>query len=261
MSLSHETFPPQLVVFTLVLVRVSVLVMIAPVFGSAAVPARVRSLMALAFAAMITPIELERSTLAITSLTNWLMLAGAEALIGLALGIGVLVLFAGIQVSGQVLSQMSGLQLADVYDPSFDGQTSVLSQFLFYISLAVFVAIGGHRMVLEGLLDTFVWAPAGNGSFQRPPLEAMTSLLTQSFALGCRAAAPALVSVLLATLVLGLIGRTMPQLNLLALGFGFNVLVMLTVVGISLGAGAWAFQDQLAPMLQTALSALRPSAS
>jgi len=89
--------------------------------------------------------------------------------------------------------------------------------------------------------------------------EAMTSLLTQSFVLGVRAAAPAMVALLLATLVLGLVSRTLPQLNVMALGFGFNVLATLGALSISLGAAAWAFQDQVEPVLETVLDALKPN--
>jgi len=61
----------------------------------------------------------------------------------------------------------------------------------------------------------------------------------------------------LATLVLGLISRTLPQLNLMVLGFGFNALASMAALGISLGAAVWIFQDQLEPFLDTALRALR----
>jgi flagellar biosynthesis protein FliR len=133
----------------------------------------------------------------------------------------------------------------------------VLSQLMFYVTLAVFVAIGGHRTVMEALLDTFVWLPAGRGEFSRSATEAMTSLLIQSFILGVRAAAPAMLALLLSTLILGLVSRALPQLNLLVLGFGFQVLVALGVVGLSLGTAAWIFSEQLEATLQTIGGALR----
>ena len=72
-------------------------------------------------------------------------------------------------------------------------------------------------------------------------------------------AAPAMVALLLATLILGLVSRTLPQLNVMALGFGLNALVTLAAIGVSLGGAAWVFQDQLEPMLHTVLNALQPS--
>ncbi|HEV3136723.1 MAG TPA: flagellar biosynthetic protein FliR [Pirellulales bacterium] len=247
----------QFLTFTLVFVRIGALVAIAPVFGSSDVPVRMRALMALALAALIAPLQFGRVTGYPDTLVGYLVLVGAEALIGLTLGLGIMVLFSGMQVAGQVISQMSGMQLADVFNPSFNENVPVFSQLLFHVSVAVFVIIGGHRKVMEALLDTFVWLPAGQGGFSRSVVEAMTSLLAQSFLLGVRAAAPAMVALLLATLVLGLLSRTLPQLNVMALGFGFNALVTLGALSISLGAAAWIFQDEIAPVLATLVAALK----
>jgi flagellar biosynthetic protein FliR len=255
---STELSIHQFLTFTLVLVRVSTLVMVAPIFGTSDVPARVRGLLAVALALLIVPLELAKTTPQPDTLVGYLLLVGSEALIGLTLGLGVLVLFSGMHVAGQVISQMSGMQLADIFNPGLDASVPIFSQLLYYVALAVFVLIGGHRRVMEALLDTYVWLPAGQGGFSRSIVEAMTALLSQSFVLGVRAAAPAMVALLLATLILGLAGRTLPQLNVLALGFGFNSLTTLVMLSISLGAAAWIFQEQVDPVLATVLQALAP---
>jgi flagellar biosynthetic protein FliR len=247
----------QFVTFTLVFVRIAALMAIAPVFGLSDVPGRVRAIVALALALLIVPLQIDKGAPCPESLIGYLVLVGAEALIGVTLGLGVLVLFSGIRVAGQVISQMSGMQLADVFNPGFDENVPIFSQLLFYVSLAVFVMIGGHRKVMEALLDTFVWMPAGQGDMSRSVVQAMTSLLTQSFVLGVRAAAPTMVALLLATFLLGLLSRTLPQLNVMALGFGFNALVTLGALSLSVGAAAWAFQDEIEPALATIVAALR----
>ena len=259
------TFLPELhvadvLLFLLVLARIGTLVAIAPVFGSAAVPLRLRAALALALALLVVPLELAKAPSLPDSWSAYLVVAGAEALVGLVLGLGVLVLFSAVQVSGRLISQMSGMQLAEVFDPGFETSVPVFSQLMFYVTLAVFVSMGGHRHVLEALLDTFVWLPVGQGEFSQSITAAMTSVLTQSFVLGIRAAAPAMVALLLATLILGLAGRTLPQLNVMSLGFGASAAVALVVLGVSLGAGAWAFPDQLEPALETVLDAMGPPA-
>jgi len=252
-----EFYAHQVIIFTLVLVRVSALVMVAPIFGSSEVPTRIRGLLAVALALMIVPLELQKETSTPENVVDYLVLVGAETLVGLTLGLGILVLFSGVQVAGQVISQMSGLQLADVFNPGFDSDVPVFSQLLYYVAMAVFVIIGGHRKVMEALLDTFVWLPAGAGGFSRSITDAMTGLLAQSFELGVRAAAPAMVALLLATLVLGLISRTLPQLNVMNIGFGINTGVTLGTLCISLGAGAWIFADRLEGAIELLLAALR----
>ena len=91
----------------------------------------------------------------------------------------------------------------------------------------------------------------------RPALgETVATLMGESFALGIRAAAPAMVALLLATLVLGLIGRTLPQLNILVLGFGVNTLVTIAALLVSVGAVAVLFQEYFDPAVKTLLSGL-----
>ena len=81
-----------------------------------------------------------------------------------------------------------------------------------------------------------------------------------SFSLGVRVAAPVVTSLLLATLILGLIGRTLPQLNIFALGFGLNALLAFAALALTFGAAAWAFQDQIEPAMKTIFDALQNAA-
>ena len=166
MPMPHPLEEQQFATFLLVLVRVARWCWCAPIFGPAEVPPRLRGLLAMALALLIAPIELHKRLAVAETLPAYAVQIGAEALVGLSLGLGILVLFSGMRLAGQVISQMSGLQLADVFDPGFDASVPVVSQLLFYVTLAVFVTTGGHRMVMEGLLDTFVWLPAGEAHFR-----------------------------------------------------------------------------------------------
>lgn len=247
----------QLLVFLLVLTRVSGVVMTAPLVSSQTAPMRVRALLAIALALLVTPLvgdvyfRQEPQTI-----IDLVVLAGGEVVIGLSLGLGITILFTGLQVTGQIAGQMSGMQLADIFDPGYDTSMPLFAKLLDLVTMAVFLAIGGHRQVLQALLDTFTWMPPGEAQFSEGLLELMVNLTTQSFVLGMRAAAPVMVALLLAILVLGLISRTLPQLNIMAVGFNFNTLVMLATLAISMGAIAWVFQDQAALAMETIREAL-----
>ncbi len=82
--------------------------------------------------------------------------------------------------------------------------------------------------------------------------------MAHSFILGLRAAAPAVVALVLATLAMALVARALPQGNTLGLGFGVNALAAMVAVGVSLGAACWLFQDQLDVVLETAQAAVKP---
>lgn len=233
----------RFMLFTLVLARTSALVMTAPLFGSLALPRQVRALLAVMLTLLVLPVQLNASLLPVTNIIDYARLLVNEVLVGLLLGLGITILLSGIQVAGQVVSQMSGLSLADIFSPGFDEDVSIFSQLFYFLTLAVFVAVGGHRIVIGALLETFAWSPPGQAALGGSFVEVLTNVATLSFALGIRAAAPLLAALLLSTLVLGLISRTLPQINILAVGFGFNSLLALGMLFLSLGAVAWAFQE------------------
>ena len=256
MSFVTHLLTPLLVTFIFVLTRVSGLVMTAPIFGTNDIPVRVRAFLAIALALLVTPLQVNHSPAMPATIIDLSIVMAAELIVGLVLGLGITLLFSGIQIAGQIISQIAGVQLADVINPTFDASVPVFSQMLFYVALAVFVVTGGHRQVMEALLDTFASMPPGKVIVSDTLVEAFTTLLTQSFILGIRAAAPTMTALLLATLVLALLSRTLPQLNLMAVGFGFSSLVTFGTLSVTLGIAAWAFQEQTEPALELLMNAL-----
>ncbi len=241
-----------LLLFVLVLSRVSGLMALAPVFGSQDVPLRVRGFLAVFLALVISPLKWQATFAAPRSLLDLALLLAEEACIGLMLGAGILILFAGIQVAGQVIGQMSGMALADVFNPALDSNLPLFSHLLFYLTLALFVITNGHLQVLAALLDMYEVLPLAGGvlfaSFGQI-VSTLTHVLSESFVLGIRASAPVMVALLLATLVMGLISRTLPSLNIMAFGFGLSTIVTLVSLSLSLGGVAWVFQDALPEVL------------
>ena len=194
----------KFILFTLVFARVAGLTMTAPIYGTNDVPLRVRALLAAALAAADRAVAMARHGRRIraTSSTT-LVLLGSEALIGACLGLGVLILIHGMTLAGELIGQASGLSLADVFDPALDENVPLFSRLMFLVTVAVFLCLGGHRMVMAGLLDTFQTIPPGSGQFPSSLADGFVTLVSQSFSLGIRAAAPAVTALLLATLILG----------------------------------------------------------
>jgi flagellar biosynthesis protein FliR len=246
----------KFLLFTLVLARVSGLTMTAPIYGTKDVPFQVRGLLAVALALLLAPSQWHVDVAYPGTTLNYLVFVGAELLIGLSLGLGIVILFSGVQLAGQLVGRIGGMMLADVFDPATETEVPMFSRLLFLVTLAVFVCIGGHRMVMAGLLDTFQTIPPGSAQVPVSVADAFVTLAAQSFDLGLRAAVPVVTALLLSTLVLGLISRTLPQLNILMVGFGLNALLTFAIFSLTIGVSAWVFQDQVEPALDTVLQEL-----
>jgi flagellar biosynthetic protein FliR len=246
----------KFILLTLILTRVSGLLMTAPVYGTPDIPLQVRALFAFALSLLVVPSQWGVSVPDPGNLAQYMLLVGSELVIGLALGLGITILLSGIELAGHLIDQVSGMMIAEVFDPVQNNNTSIVSRLLFLVTVSIYVAIGGHRLAMAGLLDTFQAIPPGSAAMPANLADTLVTLLSHSFTLGIRAAAPVLASLLLANLVLGLITRALPQLNLFVLGFGLNVFLALGVLGISIGAAAWIFADQIEPTIGAMLDAV-----
>ena len=251
----------QFATFVLVLARVGALVMSAPVLGVKAAPVRVRAFLAVGLTLLVTPLQGASTSVETHNMAVLGRQVLSETLVGLLLGLGIMIFFSGIQLAGQVVSQLGGTALAETFDATMDLNTPVIAQLFYFLTLAMFVLVGGHRMLIEALLETYVWLPPGQGQFGAGYVATLTAVLGQSFLLGVRAVAPAMIALCLSTLILGLVGRTLPQINILVVGFGVNALLTLASLFVSIGAVAWAFPERVDAVIEQLQAALRQSIS
>jgi flagellar biosynthesis protein FliR len=248
----------QFILFTLVLARLAGLTATAPAYGASEIPLRIRALLALTLGLLILPTQWHTAVEYPENVMLYLVMVGCEAAIGACLGLGVLIVMHGMTLAGEMVGHACGLTMAEVLDPSLDESVPLFSRLLFLVSLTVFLCLGGHRMVMAGLLETFQTIPAGKGTLPDSLADGLVTLTSQSFVLGVRAAAPVVTALLLATLLLGLLGRTLPQLNVLSVGFGLSAMLAFAGLALTFGTAVWAFADQIQPSLQTVLNALTP---
>ena len=235
----------RVLVFTLVLTRVSGIVIMAPVFGGSTIPMQFRALLAFTLAVLIMPTQWTVEVGDPLTISAYAILLAAELGIGLALGLGINIFFTGVSIAGELIGQLGGLYAAHILDPSTDDQVPLLSPMLHYLALAVFASFGGLRILMSALLDTFETLPIGECNMNTTIAYSLVTILSASFGLALRMAAPVIVAVLISLLVMGLLSKTLPQLNLMAVGFGINSMAMLLVLGFSVSAGIWCFQENV----------------
>jgi flagellar biosynthetic protein FliR len=228
------TFPiPDPIPLLLVLARIGGLVVSAPMFGHLLVPPRVRAALAIALAAVLTPV-----VPAPAALPQDLWALGAavatESLLGALIGIVAQFVFAGVQLGGQLAGMQMGFGLANLIDPQSQSQITIIAQWEALLALLVFLAVDAHHLMLRALLESFRIAPPGGIGVGGLGLRGTIALAGDMFVVGVRVAAPVLVSLLLTNAALGVLSRTIPQVNVFVVGFPLNVGVGLVMIGASL---------------------------
>jgi flagellar biosynthetic protein FliR len=221
--------------FVLVLARVSGLLVVAPILGSSIVPVRVRAFFALVVSLMLFPSILPTIGSELTLSAALLGLAG-ELMIGIVLGLGVSMLFVAMELAGLMISQQAGLALAEVIDPVLQTQGTPLGRIYFICAIFIFLIVGGLRAMVQALLDSFATLPLLSFAPGQSVVSVLVGLLTGMMIVALRLAGPALTALLLTSVAMGFISRTMPQLNILAVGFSIRIGVAFTIVAATVGA-------------------------
>jgi flagellar biosynthetic protein FliR len=231
----------KLPVFALVAARLAGLLMWQPVLGAMAIPARLRALLILGLAAMITPLVHLPADAPDTPL-GVLLALGGEVLLGGLLGLLTAACFVGLEVGGQLVAQEAGLAFGQLVDPNTEQEQTVVGVFQVQFAVVVYLVIGGHRALLAACLDTFESIPLlATVATGAAGSELLCRVLDQSGQVALRVTAPALLALFLVNLALGFISRTLPQLNIIAVGFSVKSLVAFLVLAAALpsATGAW----------------------
>lgn len=243
--------------FVLVLTRISGVFLVSPFFAAPAIPRRVRVLLASTIALAITTLHGPRTLPPIGNLAQLVVLMAREAALGLILAVAVLISFQAIQLAGQLITHLGGLSVGDLFDPNTNSSVPIMSQLLYWVALAIFLVVGGHRQVMRALLDLFAVYPPGYVELPDDALSGVVALVGSSFEAAWRVASPIAVALLLAMVVLGLLGRTLPQLNILAVGLGTNALITLAGLMVTGGMVVWVFQTHHEQVMESVEAWLR----
>ncbi len=227
MELTHYTiWVPTLM---LVAARAAGIFIFAPAMGNAAVPARLRYMFSIVLALGVIGRFAEPA--AVPQSWPGLMLAGAsELLIGLTIGYVARLVFVGVEVGAAHISQQMGITLAVALGASSAGRADPVRRMLYLLAVVIFLSIGGHRQVLSGLLGTFETVPLMGFAPGKAMLEMVTAVLAASFVLAIKVAAPVVIALLLTTVVMGVLGRTMPQFGMLWVELPVRAMVGLLVL-------------------------------
>jgi flagellar biosynthesis protein FliR len=196
--------------------RISGLMMFAPVFGSAALPVRIKAVLVIALTAMLYPALAAR--VRAVAITDWPLLVVHELLIGMAVGLAANLVFETVQMAGQVLSIQMGYSLVNILDPQTQVESTVMALFHQTVAMLVFLGLNVHLAFLRVMADSFDYLPAGTAALSPAFAAATLRIGATVFSLALQIAAPVVGATLVTDVVIGLLGKASPQMPLILLG-------------------------------------------
>jgi flagellar biosynthetic protein FliR len=239
----------------LVMARISGLMAFAPFFSTGQFPIKAKALLTVALTLVVLPCVGQRAAIP-TGLGELVAAITSELLIGLFFGFGLMVLFTALELTGQLIGQQMGLSLASEVDPLFEQDSTVISQLYFWLAIVIFLLINGHLELLGAIIDSFKTLPIGGFAVTDQVISTLSGTIQAAFAVALQVAAPIVLTMFLTTLALGFVARTVPQLNILSVGFplrvilGFTLMIVSLVAGINVFLGAFegAFEELAAAL-------------
>ncbi len=208
--------------FFLVFIRISGIIHTAPVYGSTAIDVRIRIFLSLLIGLAVFPsipvINLSR----IDNLLLFFVII-KELLIGIAIGLLGRFLFTGVQFGGQLIGFQMGFGVVNVLDPQTHAQVSIIAQFQNIIMILLFFAFNGHILIFEALSKSFEAVPLATFVFPVKSYMFLVGIFSSVFITAIKIIAPVFIALLVTHSVMGIIGRLVPQINVMIVGFPIQI--------------------------------------
>ncbi len=240
---------PEAVTFMLVFGRAAGLMVSAPFWGSRVVPVVVRVWIAILLAIATFPVARTVALAGGITLLSVFLALGGEIFLGLVLGWLSQILFAAMRLAGQEIELKSGLGLVQLADPHGSGQSGVFSAFFELMAGLLFFAMNGHHLLVQALWSSYNVFPLAGEKFTARLLEGLVSSSAEIFTIALRISAPVVIGLFFSDIILGLIGRAIPQMNVFMvaqpLQFGLAILLLF----LALPAFVWFFLREMPTLI------------
>jgi flagellar biosynthetic protein FliR len=213
------------------MLRISALLMAAPLFSLDALSVRIRIMLALVITFMIYPL-VDWPVIDPISANGLLQIVN-QLFIGAMMGLMLQVAIGAISLAGQSIAGSMGLSMASMVDPNI-GNVPVISQFLVIMSTLIFLGFGGHVIMLSMVIDSFTSVPIGQFILSQATFGKVVAWSSMMFLGGVLMALPVMVSLLFINIGLGVVTRAAPSLNIFAVGLPASIAAGMLVLIISL---------------------------
>jgi len=235
----------QLETFLLSLFRCAGLMTTAPILSQKTFPIQLRFALSMILAVLIFPFAKPAGFVSPDNLMSLLGVGVTEFLLGALIGFIFYLLFVGVQFAGGIIGFQIGFAIVNVIDPSTSQNVSIIGQFQFLIATLVFLIMNGHHMMISGMIDSFKIVPMATVHFSFSAIQEMIRISAGVFVIAVKIASPVMLALILTDSALGILSRTVPQMNIFIVGFPLKIMIGLFVVGLSLPIMVYVFQGSL----------------
>ena len=229
----YDIFQGQLAAFLLVLTRTSGIFLISPFFGSLTIPMNMRAGVAIAMAMLIFPVVAKESVVTVPG-NVWLFSATVmqELIIGWTIGFVAFVVMTAINMGGKIMDLQVGYAVASLMDPTSGQQSSLIGGFLHNLAVIYLLVVNGHHYIVTALVESFRSVPLDSIVWNPSIANFMIDLTGDILLTGMKIAMPVTFAILITNVGMGILARTMPQMNIFVVGIPMHLTIGLFMLAM-----------------------------
>ncbi len=218
----------------LILMRVAPILFLMPVLNSRSIPNLVKVGLALMTGLILLPIVKVNPENLPNEPFEFATLMAAELMLGFILGLSIRIIFAAIQMAGELIAFQMGFSIASVVDPTSEISTPVISQFIYFMGILIFLSIDGHYWFFRAIHQSFLLLAPGEIHLRAGIYSHLMNLMGELFVIAIKLAAPVLAVLTFTQIALGILSRAVPQVNVLMTSFSLTIALGLVFLAFSL---------------------------
>ncbi len=212
----------KFLILLLVFVRMSSLFVITPVFGRREMPSYLKIGLAFFCSYIMVPL-LGDVHIEYTSFISFAVIAAKEFLVGIIIGYVSFLVFSALYLTGQIIDMQIGFGMVNVLDPTMNSQIPMTGSFIYLLATLFFLGIDGHHVLLSALFKSYSVLPINGFEFTEAMVNNMTTIFSDVFIIGFKISLPILAAALLSEVALGILSKTVPQMNVFVVGIPLKI--------------------------------------
>jgi len=236
-------------------VRISAMLMVAPIYAASSFPVRIRVVLAVLITAVLYPVIDPVTGVDPVSFEGFIIL-GQQVIIGAAMGFFLQMAFQLLVIAGEAIAMTMGLGFARMMDPQNGVQVPVVAQYFIIVATLLFLSMNGHLLLLQMIIQSFEILPVSQTGMSREGLWLVVSWGSQMFIGAVLVALPAVTALLMSNIAMGVVTRAAPQLNIFAVGFPLMLLLGFVLLMLTLPSVLPQFSNQIMHAFDSAYAAI-----
>lgn len=220
-------------VFLLIFIRMTGLFVVAPIFSRKNIPSHLKIGFSFILALILFN-TIKTQVLDFNNIFEYLILVLKEFLVGITLGYVSFLIFTAIYLAGQMIDMQIGFGVVNVIDPMSNIQVPITSTFYYTFCMLIFLICEGHHILIRALFYSYNFVPIGQAAFSKVLMDDVLRVFGNVLFISFKISAPILAAILISDVALGIISKTVPQLNVFMVGMPLKILLGLSVIVITL---------------------------